>query len=49
MKHEHAERYFLLALLVGAVVVAFFLFKPFLYALVLALVLATVCAPVYRS
>jgi predicted PurR-regulated permease PerM len=49
MKHQQAERYFLLALLVGALILAFFLFKPFLYALILALVLATVCAPVYRG
>lgn len=49
MKHQQTERYFLLALLGGALVLTFFLFKPFVYALALALVLATVCAPIFRS
>lgn len=41
--------YFLLILLAGIFVLAFFIFKPFLYALALAMVFATVLQPVYQK
>ena len=41
--------YFLLAVLVGTFVLAFFIFRPFLYALVLAMVFAVVFQPVHQK
>ncbi|MCR4275752.1 MAG: AI-2E family transporter [Candidatus Wolfebacteria bacterium] len=41
--------YFLLAILAGIFVLVFFIFRPFLYALVLAMVFATVLHPVYQK
>ena len=41
--------YFLLLLLAGIFSLAFFVFKPFLYALILAVVFATVFAPLYKK
>lgn len=49
MNHPKTELYFLLALLAGVFTLAFFIFKPFLFALVLAAVFATVFAPVHRK
>ena len=49
MKHQKSEFYFLLILLTGIFVLAFFIFKPFLYPLILAVVFATVFGPVYRK
>lgn len=40
--------YFLLILLAGIFVLAFFIFKPFLYALILAIIFATVFEPVHK-
>lgn len=40
--HQKSELYFLLILLAGIFVLTFFIFKPFLYALILAVVFATV-------
>jgi len=48
MNHQKSELYFLLVLLAGIFVLAFLIFKPFIYALVLAMVFATVFAPVHR-
>ena len=48
MKHHKSELYFLLALLMVVVVLAFFIFKPFLYVTLLAIFIATVFAPLYR-
>jgi len=48
MGSEKTETYFLLALLTGILVLAFFIFKPFLYALILAMVFATVFAPIHK-
>lgn len=45
MNHQKSELYFLLILLAGIFVLAFFIFKPFLYALALAMVFATVLHP----
>lgn len=49
MNHPKTELYFLLALLSGTFVLAFFIFKPFLYALILAIVFATVFGPVHEK
>jgi predicted PurR-regulated permease PerM len=48
MNHQKSELYFLLILLAGIVGLVFFIFKPFLYALVLAIVFATVFEPVHK-
>ncbi len=48
MNHKKSELYFLLLLLFGIFVLAFFIFQPFLYALILAIVFATVFRPVYK-
>lgn len=48
MNHQKSEVYFLLVLLAGIFVLAFFIFKPFLYALILAMVFATVFEPVHK-
>lgn len=49
MNHQKSELYFLLILLAGIFVLAFFIFKPFLYVLALAMVFATVLQPVYQK
>lgn len=49
MNHSKTELYFLLILLAGAFALAFFIFKPFLYALILAIVFATVFGPVHAK
>ncbi len=49
MNHQKSELYFLLILLAGIFVLAFFIFKPFLYALILAIVFATVFEPVHKG
>lgn len=48
MKKTISELYFLLALLFGVLALAFFIFKPFLIVLILAIVFATVFYPVHR-
>ncbi len=48
-QYPKSELYFLFALLVGAIVLTFFIFKPFLYVGILALVGATVFQPVYTK
>ncbi len=48
MNKQKSQVYFLLAALIGSAVISFFIFKPFLYALVLAFVVATVFAPLHR-
>lgn len=42
MNYQNTERHFLLILLMGAGILAFFIFRPFLFTLILALVFATV-------
>ena len=49
MRHQKSELYFLLILLAGIFVLAFFIFKPFLYALILAMVFAIILQPVYQK
>jgi predicted PurR-regulated permease PerM len=41
--------YFLLAALIGTFVLSFFIFRPFLYALVLAMIFAVVFQPIYQK
>ena len=48
MKGEQAQHYFLLALLAGALWIAFLVVKPFFSALALGAVFAVVLQPVYR-
>ena len=49
MVHHKSEFYFISALLVGAVALAIFIFEPFLYALILAAVCATIVWPAYQK
>lgn len=49
MNYQKSELYFLLILLAGVFILTFFIFKPFLYALILAIVFATVFAPVHKK
>lgn len=49
MNHKKSELYFLLALLVGIFILAYFIFKPFLFALILAIVFATVFEPLHNK
>jgi predicted PurR-regulated permease PerM len=49
MNHSRTEFYFLLVLLAGIFAITFFIFKPFLYALILAIVFATVFGPVHKK
>ncbi len=49
MDQPKLQLYFLLSLLVGTSIVAFFIFRPFLYALILAMVFATIFQPVYQK
>lgn len=49
MNHQKSELYFLLILLSGAIVLTFFILKPFLYALILAMVFVTVLEPVHKK
>ncbi len=49
MKHPKSELYFLLILLLGVLIITFFIFKPFIYVLILAIVFATVFGPVHKK
>lgn len=49
MAGETIQRYFLLLLLVGASILTFYIFQPFLSALILAGIFAVVLQPVYRA
>ena len=49
MNHQKSELYFLLVLLAGIFALAFFIFKPFLFALILAIVFATVFQPLHQK
>lgn len=49
MNERKSQLYFLLAALVGIFILAFFIFRPFLYALALAMVFAAVFQPVYKK
>lgn len=47
MNKQKLQVYFLLAALVGSAIISFLIFKPFIYALILAVVVATICAPIH--
>ncbi len=49
MNDRKSQLYFLLAILTGTFVLVFFIFKPFLYALALAMVFASALQPVYQK
>ncbi|MFY9463099.1 MAG: AI-2E family transporter [Candidatus Sungiibacteriota bacterium] len=49
MTHQKSELYFLLTLLIGIFVLVFFIFKPFLYPLILSIVFATVFGPLHKK
>lgn len=49
MPHKKLELYFLLSLLLGILALAFLIFKPFLYALFLAIAFATIFAPIHTK
>jgi len=49
MNHQKTELYFLLIILAEIFILTFFIFKPFLYALVLAMVFTTVFEPVHKK
>ena len=49
MNHKKSELYFLLAFLAGISVLIFFIFKPFLYALIMAIIFATVFEPLHKK
>jgi len=49
MRHHKSELYFLSALFIGVVVLVFFVFRPFLYATLLAILIATIFSPLYRK
>lgn len=48
MTYKKSELYFLFALLAVAGILSFFIFQPFLYALILAVIFATVFSPVHQ-
>lgn len=48
MTYPKIENYFLLALILGVSVLVFFIFEPFLYSLILAMIFATVFEPVHK-
>src|SRR3989338_8534622 len=49
MNYQKTELYFLFALLVGISFLTFFIFKPFLYTLILAMIFVAVFAPVHKK
>lgn len=48
MSYQKSELYFLVTLLVGIGIITFLIFKPFLYALILGVIFATVFSPVHK-
>ena len=49
MNHQKLELYFLLIFIFTAFSLVFFIFKPFLYALILAIVFSVIFNPVYKK
>ncbi len=49
MNNKKIQIYFLLILLVGSTILAFFVFRPFLYALILAAIFAIVFSPFHKK
>lgn len=48
MNHSKSELYFVFVVIAGVSALSFFVFKPFLFVIILALVFATVFAPLHR-
>lgn len=48
MTNQKPQFYYLLALLTGAILIVFFIFRPFLYALIIAMVFTVVFQPVHK-
>lgn len=48
MSYQKSELYFLVVLLAGVGTITFFIFEPFLYALILAVIFATVFGPTHK-
>ncbi len=48
MSYQKSELYFLVTLLAGMSVITFFIFEPFLYALILGVIFATVFSPIHK-
>lgn len=48
MRNQKPQFYYLLALLTGAILIVFFIFRPFLYALIIAMVFTVVFQPVHK-
>ena len=48
MKNQKPQFYYMLALLTGAILIVFFIFSPFLYALIIAMVFTVVFQPVHK-
>lgn len=49
VNHQKSELYFLLILLLGIFILTSFIFRPFLYALILSIVFATVFGPFHKK
>ncbi|KKS59423.1 MAG: hypothetical protein UV24_C0001G0011 [Candidatus Nomurabacteria bacterium GW2011_GWA2_42_41] len=49
MSYQKSELYFLLALLFGIGILAFLIFQPFIYALILAIIFATVFSSIHKK
>ncbi len=49
MNNKKTELYFLLAMITLVSVLSFFIFKPFLYAMILAVVFGTLCEPLHQK
>jgi len=48
MSYQKSELHFLVTLLVGMSIITFFIFEPFLYALILGVIFATIFSPVHK-
>jgi len=48
MNNRKPQFYYLLALITGAILIVFFIFRPFLYALIIAMVFTVVFQPVHK-
>ena len=49
MDNKKIQHYFLLALLLGVIVFVFFIFRPFIYTIILALVCVSVFEPIHQK
>lgn len=48
MKNQKPQFYYLLALLTGAILIVFFIFRPFFFSIIIAMVFAVVFQPVHK-